>query len=216
MDQTQRIVLKESRHFVQITKQDREKIAKWLQNQEGKTRTEKRFLELLKEALQKVTYDCWIATMEPSVINGKILYAEGEKVGVGFSCRKWKEMAEEYEPKRGSRLAKLHELFIWYALRIVNEQWSLDFVANNSSDAGNYWDSPHASKCVETSGRRECGGYCDGIGNTDKIVTIESDYAIVGGDYSDCGDDYVVSRVFFDCNPENVRRYGSGILVLTK
>ena len=112
------------KYFVKITEQDREKVKKWLKGQEGKTDKEKKFLEVVKYAVQKINYDYWIATIEPSVKVGRIYHVMGENVGVDCSSYQWWQMAKEYAPELGSRLAKLQELLFWYALRIANDLWT--------------------------------------------------------------------------------------------
>ena len=205
-----------TKFFTKITAEDREKVNNWISKQKGKNEREKSFLTRVKEAVKVVDYDYWIANIEPSVTNGKIYYAEGNAVGIGFSSNQWKQMAKEYVPERGSRLSNEFELYIWYALRIVNGQWTLDYVANDSSAAGNYWNAPGATHSMEKTGARECGGYRDGQGNSDKIVTCEGGYAQVGGYCYDDGNDYPVAGVRYDDLPYVIIYYGSGVLVLTK
>lgn len=206
-----------AKFFTKITAEDREKVKIWLAKQKGKTDREKRFLKNVEEALKRVGTDYWIATLEPSVAAGRIYYSEGEEVGVGFSCEEWNQMAKEYAPERLSRLSNKFELFIWYALRIVNRLWTLDYVANNSSSAGNYLNAPGATHSMEKTGERVCGGYCDGQGNSCKIVTHEGAYAMVGGGYDNSGDYYPVVGVNCSSFPYYAfRRVGSGVLVLLK
>lgn len=211
-------VIFEDKHpyFTKITAEDRDKVKNWLAKQKGETVRVKRFLGRVKEAVQAVNYDFWIANLEPSVANWKVYYAKGEDVGVGFSCNQYKKMAEEYATERGSRLANLHELFIWYALRIVTGFWTLDYVCNDSSSAGNYRNAPNAYRRLETTGARTCGGYGDGQGNTFKIVTVGDDFALVGGFYFNIGDYCPVADVYYYNIPDNFRDYSSGVLVLTK
>ena len=207
---------REEPFFTKITAEDREKVKKWVARQNGKTDREKAFLKIVKEAVRNVNYDYCIANLEPSVEKGKIYYAENHDVGVKFSCNQWGQMARDYKPERGSRLCNLHELFIWYALRIVNKLWTLDYVANDSSSAGNYWNAPESSKAMDKTGAKECGGYRDGQGNTYKIVTREGGYALVGGYYYLDGDLYPVADVFYYDFPNSILDHGSGILVLTR
>lgn len=204
------------KYFTKITEQDREKVKKWLKGRIGKTDKEKRFLERANQAIQKVNYDYWIATIEPSVANEKIYYAEGEMVGVGFSCNQWNSMAKDYALDRGSRLANLYELFIWYALRIVNGLWTLNYVSNNSSSGGNYRNAPKATGSMEKTGARECGGYRDGQGNSYKIVIVEDGYELVGVGYNGNGDSYPVADVYYCSYPDLTHYNSSGVLVLTK
>lgn len=203
--------------FTKITAEDREKVKKWVANQKGKTDRETAFLKRVAKAIQKVDYDYWIANLEPSVKNGKIYYAENHEVGTVFSCNQWEKMAREYKHERGSRLCNLHELFIWYALRIVNNLWTLSYVANDSSSAGNYLNAPKSSRTMDKTGAKECGGYRDGQGNTYKIVTCVGGYAMVGGGYNINGYGYPVATVNFYHGPGGgILCNGSWVLVLTK
>ena len=205
-----------AKFFTQITAEDRKKVKNWLTKQKGKTDREKSFLTRVKEAVKAVNYDYWIANLEPSVTDRKIYYAEGNAVGVGFSCNQWNQMAKEYAPERFSRLSNEHELYIWYALRIVNGQWTLDYVANDSSSAGNYRNAPGATHSMEKTGARKCGGFCDGQGNSYKIVTREGGYALVGGRYDFDGICFPVADVSYSNNSDYLQLNGSGVLVLTK
>jgi len=205
-----------ARFFTKITDEDREKVKNWLQKQQPRHYMEISFLARVGEALEAVHNEYWIANLEPSVANGEIYYAEGNDVCVRFSANQWEQMAKEYAPERGSRLSNLHELFIWYALRIVNGLWTLKYVANDSSDAGNYSNAPRAAHYLEKTGARECGGFRDGQGNSYKIVTCEGGYAVVGGDYYTRGEYYHVAN-FYSCNNHySIPRVSSGVLVLTK
>lgn len=125
-------------------------------------------------------------------------------------------MAKEYAPERGSRLAELNELFIWYALRIANSLWTLDYIVNDSSSEGNYINSPHGSRHKKRTGGRKCGGYSDGQGNTCKIVTHEGGYVHVGGCYKARGDFIPVAHVGYYCVPDQVQYFCLGVLALTK
>lgn len=205
-----------AKFFTKITAEDREEVKIWLEKQKGENDREKRFLTRVREAVKAVKYDYWIANLEPSVTDGKIYYAEGNAVGVGFSSNQWSQMAKEYAPERGSRLSNEFELFIWYALRIVNRLWTLDYVANDSSIRGNYRNSPEATHSMERSGARKCGGFCDGQGNSYKIVTREGGYALVGGDYDSYGNLFPAADVSYNNGPDGIQNNSAGVLVLTK
>lgn len=205
-----------AKYFTKISEQDREKVKSWLETQKGTenpTKREKEFLETVGKAIQVIDYEYWIATIEPSVRHGKIFYSGGERVAIGLYGNQWIEMATDYAPERGSRMANLYELFIWYALRIANGLWSLDYVANDSSSGGNYWNAPRAFKTLERTGMRLCGGYCDGQGNTYKMVIHEDVVAYVGGDYYYKGSNFPVANV--DCKTDR-HLCSVGVVVFTK
>lgn len=221
MEQNGKIVLdaaNKAKHFIKITANDRVIVKQWLEQQpRGIIYRENQFLNIVAEAIRNVDYDYWIAGMEPSVFVKEIYYTDKrEKIGVGFSCRQWIQMAEDYAPERGSRLSNLYELFIWYALRIAKGLWTLDYVANDSSSMGNYFNAPNSSRCMEKTGARVCGGYCDGQGNTYKIVTCGCEFAIVGGSYVDYGTANPVATTQFYNYPDYILNYCTGVLVLTK
>ena len=203
-------------YFMEISSEERNLVRRWLRNQKGQTKQEKEFLTIVKEGLEKVNYDYEIATIEPSIINHRIRFIEGEKVAVGHSPNEWLVMCKNYAPKRGSRMAKLYELFIWYAWRIAKGYWSLDYVANDSSSAGNYGNAPDASHYVERSAVRTCGGFKDGQGNTYKIVVHQGKLVSVGGSYRTYGSYYPVSEVCNSDKPSKSDIKGCGVMVLTK
>ena len=205
-------------HFVKISVEDRKRVAEWLENQEKKrVSRQSAFLHDVKQALNEIDYDYFIANLEPSIEDGKIYYKEGEDVGVGFGCSEWKEMAEKYCPERGSRLAKINELILWYAVRIVDELWTLEFVSEDSSKAGNYHNAPDSARTMQKTGDRVCGGYKDGQGNSYRIVTV-SDYtfALVGGDFYDDGRKRPVAFAISGWEPPEAKNWGAGVIVLTK
>ena len=202
--------------FTKITADDREKVKIWLAQQIAKTSEENEFLDILKVAVREVDYDYWIANLEPSVEHGKIRYEKGNNIAVGFCCSYWQKMAKEYDPQKGSRLCNLYELFIWYALRIANKLWTLDYVANNSSNSGNYMNSPSSAESMEKAGARVCGGYRDGQGNASKIVATERGYLIIGGNYGSYGQFYPVASISYPYHPDSVQNFAVGVLILLK
>lgn len=205
-----------AKFFTKITSEDRKKVKDWLAKQKGETGREESFLTRVRDAVKVVDYDYWIANLEPSVKDGKIYYAQDRDVGVGFSGNQWLQMAKKYAPERGSRLSNLDELLIWYALRIVNGLWTLDYVANDSSSAGNYKNAPRSTHSMERTGARICGGFYDGQGNSYKIVIHKDCYALIGGDYLLSGNRETVADFYYHNDPNIIRNYGSGVLVLTK
>lgn len=209
-------------HFFKMTSEKRKKVKRWLKNEKKelahKTDREKTFLETLEEGLKTVKYEYRISTIEPTMNKEteKIEFIKGAEVARGYSCEQWKKFAEEFMPERGSRLANLYELFIWYAWRIVKGYWTLSYVANDSSSDGNYANSPNAAGEYEVSAKRKVGGFRDGIGNTCKIVTHGVRYALVGGDYGSIGGNCPVGDVVYHDHPNLAQYNSSGVFVLTK
>ena len=204
------------KYFVKITEQSREIVREWYKRQSTSKAREKIFMARVRQAIQNVDYDYWIATIEPSVSNGEIFYAEYNDVAVRFTPSEWSVMAEKFAPERGSRQGKLHELIIWYALRAAEKKWTLRYVASDSSSAGNYKNAPRKAGKMEKTGARECGGYRDGQGNTCKIVTVDDGYVSVGGHYQNAGDVCPVAWVDYSCSSNYCLTNSSGVVVLTK
>lgn len=210
---------KNSDVFFRITASKREKVRKWLAEhklKEKRTPGEIYFLDVLSDALEEINYNYEIATMEPTVVDGKIAYIKGKDVAVNYSIKDWIKMAEEYLPERGSRLATLYELFIWYAWRIVKGYWTLGYVANDSSSAGNFCNSPKATHKLELTGTIKCGGFRDGQGNSCKLVTYKNIFATVGGNFDNNGYNSTVHNVFLHYSLDDIINFDCGVLVLIK
>jgi len=207
-----------AKYFVKVSEEDRKRVAEWFGKQKEEEISRKSaFLYDVKQALEKIDYDFWIACLEPSVKDGKIYYKEGEEVGVGFDCEQWKKMAEEYYRERGSRMGQKIESAMWYALRIVNKSWTLQYVGEDSSGAGNYHNNPDSSGTMEKTGARVCGGYKDGQGNSYRIVTINDyAYALLGGDFYDDGRKRPVADSISGFEPPEAEKWGAAVVVLTK
>lgn len=178
-------------YFQHITLKERLEILEWLESKpetgpeqsdepfssiDPKERKERKqeFLDLVREALKVVQYNYYIATIEPSIINGRLAYIEGNNVATGFSWDKCIELAYSYEPKKKSRIATDYELILWYAWRIIKGYWTLDCVVNGSSEI------KMVSCEVAKSGTIKHGGFADGQGNTYKLVTQKDQLVVYG------------------------------------
>ena len=184
----------EEQFFTRIGEEERKKVKKWLAQQKGQTTIEKTFLKVLKKAIEEIDYEYWISNTEPSVKNNKIYYGEGYQAGIMYANNQWKDMAEEYCPKRGSRLSSLCELFIWYALRIVDNTdstWTLDKVSN------------YSTRVFST----------DAQVSTIKFVSHNGGYVLVGGN-SRSGSSPV--EVFVAESPYSMHVDTTAVVVLTK
>ena len=127
----------EETFFELITAKERQEVINWLESQKGEVKNEE-YIKIMKEALEVVTYDYWIATIEPSIENEKICYQEGKKVATSIVAKEWQILCQEYNPGRGSRMASLYELFIWYTLRVAKGYWTYEEFMQNSDRLGNY------------------------------------------------------------------------------
>ena len=169
-------------------------------------------------ALKFIDYNYRIANIEPSIdSNKRIFYREGEVVGQGiFSFKDWEDKATYFSPQYGSSLATVYELLLWYAYRIAMGYWSLEYICDDSSSEGNYWNSPVPVHGFEPAGIRKVGGFLDGVGNTYKIVkNPEGGFSLCGGYYINNGNEYPVAEVLSNRDvPNNGFYYGSGVLVL--
>lgn len=205
----------EEDYFFWITSKERKEVRDWVRCNKFKKRQEKIFLANLREALNKVDYDFAISTIEPTIKAGKLFFSEGEQVAVGYTCEELYELCEQYNPPKGSRMANLYELFIWYAYRIIKGYWTLNFVVADSNGA-NYWSSKDAAHALEKTGARTCGGFKDGQGNTYKIVKCKSIFVAVGGWYTREGEEYSIADVSYNIEPAEIRYNGSCVVTLTR
>lgn len=206
----------EETFFTKISKEDRRKVKKWWRNQKATTEAGKNFLKIIKNAIREINSDYWIATIEPSIKDGKIHYIPEENVGLASSAFEWKRLAKGYNLQRCSRLGTLYELYLWYALRIVNGFWTFDEVTKDSSNVGNYCDSPNYSNCMDKSGAKIFGGYADGQGNTYKLVNDEGKFVIVGGAYINSGKATPIAYTNKEYFPNAIRYFSSAVVVLTR
>lgn len=213
-------------YFVAITQNERNEVAKWLESKEGEGEKDERLVAFLKEALSRVTYDYWLPTMEPSVQDGKICYVEGAEVTKGILPEDWDELCKRYAPERGSRIANLYELFIWYAWRIAKGYWSYSEAILNSTGVGNYPKPKsqyelsdlrkYAPHMIEAAGKRKTGGFYDGQGNTCKIVTHKGKYKAIGGCYKASGEKCPIVHVTSYYGLFEYHTLCHGVTVLTK
>lgn len=188
------------KYFFAMEKKERDIVRNWVYKVEAKTTKEQDFLENVKIALDTENQDFCISVIEPSIDeNGNLFFLEGSTVATKVSPPEWWCMAREYWPERESHIARWEQLILWYAYRCAMGFWSLSYVAEDSANEGNYWNSPNASRALELSGKRKVGGFCDGAGNTSRLV-IQKDggFAIFGGSYLDHGEASPVGKVTFD------------------
>lgn len=210
-------------YFFLMGEPERKKVAEWFNKVNPRVDNKKerqcKFLERVQKALDVINYDYYIATLEPSFDeNGNIFYEEGKPVGREIRLYEWKEKATVFYSKDEwySELAQLEEGDLFKAYRIAMGLWSLEYVCDASSSAGNYWNAPNPSYDFEVSGARTVGGFKDGIGNTYEIYQTEFGFALVGGCYYDYGDFFPVADVIYGVDPISIGDDGSGVLVLKR
>ena len=140
------------------------------------------FLYTIRQVPYLVQNDYWIATIEPSITeDGHIFYQKEQKVLCGLTIEEWHQKAKEYCSARNSKIATIYETFLWYAWRGANSYWNLQYLCKDSSSKGNWRDSPDTAGHIELTGAREVGGFCDGTGNTCKLVTESRKTISIGG-----------------------------------
>lgn len=207
--------VKKPHTFFKMGKEERDLVRRWLFLAKPKTPNQEFFLKYVSEAQKAITYDYKISTIEASQKNGKIYFEEGKGVARGINSEIWAKMAKTYWPKKNSRMATLYELLLWYAYRVAKEYWTLEYVCDDSSLEGNYYDSPKTSHIFEVSGKREVGGFFDGAGNTKKLVTHENAFAICGGACGSFGKEFPVGKV--ELSDKNfIHMTASAVVVLLK
>lgn len=211
------------RYFFKMGEDERKLVKDWRENlkREGSD-SSKKFLRRVDEALRNISYDYYIATIEPSMKARKLYYEPGNEVATGLTAEQWETKAKNYAPDLGSRLALVDELILWYAYRIAKGYWSLRYVCDDSSVHGNYANSPKNSNyyntynSIDLIGIEKVGGFKDGVGNTYKIVKNHSGaFWRFGGYFQDSG----WRRPIAYGEPiraTNVRGGASGVVVLTK
>lgn len=204
------------KYFFKMGMEERKCISDWIRSIDPDVFYTKKFLfDLIQEALFKVNYDYYIPTIEPSIKRGKIYYERGQNVAIGMNGLVWEKKAKKFAPEYQSRLANFYELLLWYIYRCAKGYWNISYLFDDSSNAGNYRNSPDSTGMLNLSGQYEVGGYCDGIGNTAKIIG-GGDLAVslVGGNFTQSG--YirpVMSRLL--CNYfEYSLFYATGVIVV--
>lgn len=204
------------KYFFSMGENERKMIKKWLATQVPNSEEQVKFLERVKTALWEVNYNYSIAMLEPTKDEGgKISYEEGMPVYTHLTLPEWEEKAKEYWPEKDSKLANLFELDLWYAYRVVTGHWTLEYICDNSSDWGNYWNSPSATHEKEEAGIIKVGGFADGVSNTRKIVKApDGGFCICGGCYKQLGTLNPVAKVEYQPAPSGLDFFSSGVVVL--
>ena len=210
-------------YFFLMGAPERRKVAEWFNEVNPKIGEEKekqrKFLDRVERALYKIKYDYYIATLEPSFDkHGRIFYQEGKPVARGIKLVECKNKAMNFysNGEWHSELALLEEGDLFKAYRIAMGYWTLEYVCDDSSSAGNYWNAPNAAFEFNLSGAREVGGFRDGIGNTYEIYQTQFGFALVGGHFFDTGNDFPVANIVYNNNPNNISFFGYGVLVIKR
>ena len=162
----------------------------------------------------------WIPVYEPSKNSkGNLRYTAGKEVLLALNSYEWEKKFEEYSPKNGSREASITTYFLLLLRWLKDGMATIEQLADNSKEIGNYWDSKDAKHSREKTGEREFGGLYGFVGNTYKIVKdseSDSGVSIVGGYYHTFGDSYPLADVLHVEDPHDTRFTGVGLLELIK
>ena len=205
-------------YFFTMSEYERTLVKEWLVNVKPETDEEKAFVARVAKAVDTVKYDYKIATIEPSITpSGRLIYEVGKKAAIGISFEEWEKKAKEFCEGAGdvSDIATLEEYDMFIAYRIAANFWSLSYVCNDSSESGNYVDSPNGSGRMDASGSKKVGGFFDGVGNTYKILKSGKKYIACGGNFNTWGCNYPVADITrYDDFIGTYVGYGTGVVVI--
>ena len=181
-------------YFFLMGKEEIEQVRQWFEGVTPTTEAQKEFLEIVSEALGFIHYSYRISAIEPSMKeNGCLFFEAGKPVEVRLSLKEWRDKCKGFAPVWNSRMASIHELYLWYAWRVLKGYWTLEYICDDSSDGANYFTSPNPSHKCEVSGSRMIGGFADGTGNSYKIASYGYGIAVCGGKYDDYGNVFPVA-----------------------
>lgn len=205
-----------SQYFFLMGDDEKEVVSNWYNKVKPRNEFQKSFLEIIAKALDEVNYSYQIATIEPSISKvGKLYYWMRASVFAHASYFEWKRLASEFAPEYNSRLATLYELYLWYAYRIASGAWDISQICEDSTGLGNYRNSRGSSHKLDTAGAKETGGFCDGVGNTRKIVEYDSkNYALCGGNFQEFGDQAPVAHASITQFSHIVEAESVGVVVI--
>lgn len=186
------------------------------------TEGQKTFRENVMKALKNKHYECfrWIPVYEPSMDkHGNLQYISGENVYNRFSCLGWKNALKNYSPENGSRMASITTYFLLLLRLLKDGLATIEQLADNSTEIGNYWNSKDSKHKIEKTGERQFAGLFGFVGNTYKIVNdseSDSGYSILGGFYYMYGYEDPLGDVSRNVDPDSSRHVCVGMLELTE
>lgn len=168
------------------------------------------FMHCVGDALRDIHKDYWISTLEPSLdADGKIFYESGKAVAVGISNEQWRKKIASFadeESEYYSEEANLQEVCLFYFWRVAKGLWDMNFICRDSSIKRDNVVSKFHPKYqapvfkIERSGAREVGGFFDGTGNTQKIVSclgLHGKYVETGMTFVKMGYSYGQKGMYF-------------------
>lgn len=148
----------------------------WMEH-EPSTERQKETLDLYKEAKSKgMLHSFTCMTIDPTVINKRLIYKKDQLPAVGLPQKKWKKILKEYNPRRNSRQMTRTEFIcrnLFIIQKLVESGYGIDrawyAVCDDSKEIGHYNNSYDAKGYFETTGSREVCGFYD-LANTSKLL----------------------------------------------
>lgn len=190
--------------FVEIGEKERQLVCDWHSAQEYQNREQKEFLKRTAEAIDFIHHDYAIAAEAPSVSeSGCIFYQEKREVLKHMNCFEWEAKALEFSPENGSRMARLHELFLWTAYEVATGKVTLEELCD--SDIKNYSVS-EGNTCRSFSEYRV----------PYKVVKMGESFVSCGGGITSEGSKIHMANVSYNCFPTGKVMNGYGVVVLEK
>lgn len=184
------------------------------------------YINAIEEVQDAELVPFWRPIMDPSEIDGKIVYQKGNPPAVRHSYNWWKDKAEKMPSVEGNIWLPGSE-YQYYADEVdlinqyVAEGYDLDEaiagVVLNSVKFGHYADSEEAEEDFEATGSRQvCGRY--DLGNTCKLLRCTNEkaggYWMAGGHRSCYGDHYPLADIDHEDNVDYDETLSVGWLVL--
>lgn len=123
--------------FCFMDEEKRKTVEDWLKNTEA-TDTTRKFRNMVEKAVTKVNYDFSISTVQPLVVDEKIIFdnnIDGKyQTKSGITKEQWEEMALSYSPEHKSTISSLSEILLWYAWRCANGEISEESITEVAKD----------------------------------------------------------------------------------
>lgn len=138
------------KNFCLIGKKEREKIknwySKWCKTKRTRSYLQDYFRNILGEALKSVDYNYMIAVVDPLNCVGDKMKSLNRRL---LSSADWEREALVFAPEYNSDIATLYELFMWYAYRISNGEFTIAYVCDNDL-RGRCREEKRSAKIVRT------------------------------------------------------------------
>lgn len=174
---------------------------------EPKNDKEREFLNRLRTAINAKIGEFEVPVCDPSIDeDGNLQFVPGKEPAVGFTYNEIEELAKKNGLKHGD-FNQWHLFLGTMANRIMEEfdcslSKALYKICIDSTDLGNYFNSPTSKIKLEPTGSRVIAGKCD-LGNCYKILAKDEQtgvFWLAGGDYNDYGNGYPLAHLnFLNC-----------------